>query len=131
MQHRIKRWWRTSAIWQTCFAILFGHDVATLDMTKPFDPYNLLETFGAGEKTHVVYPEILPVLTAMLETGLRAVVSEETAVERPDDEKTSNVEMKSDIYSNQIDLDKTFELVSVQTIKNSSGKTSCDKYTSN
>ena len=89
MQHRIKRWWTLPAIWLICFAVLFGQDVASLDMERPFNHYNLLESFGAKAQTQVVYPEILPVITAMLQAGLRAVTREEADSSPPLVEKRS------------------------------------------
>lgn len=73
MQHRIRRWWKVPALWLICFAIFFGHDVASIDIERQFDLYNLLETFTAKDQSHVIYPEILPVLTAMLQAGLRSI----------------------------------------------------------
>ena len=73
MQHRIKRWWKIPAVWLICFAILFGKDVASIDMERPFDLYTLLEIFDTSGQARVVYPQILPVLTSMLQVGLRSL----------------------------------------------------------
>lgn len=89
MQHRIKRWWTFPALWLICFAVLFGQDVASINLEKPFNHYNLLEAFGAKDQARVVYPEILPVITAMLQAGLRALTKEEADPDSPLVEKRS------------------------------------------
>ena len=83
MQYRFKRWWQMPAMWSICFAVLFGVDVASIDFTRPFDLYNLLEVFSADNVTTVVYPEILPVLISMLQNGLMSVTREQIDPESP------------------------------------------------
>ena len=57
-------------MWLICFAILFGKDVADVDLEGTFDLFSLLQTFAPNSKSAVMYPEILPVVTAMLRGGL-------------------------------------------------------------
>ncbi|KAL8791573.1 MAG: hypothetical protein Q9195_005837 [Heterodermia aff. obscurata] len=83
MQNKIKRWWNIPAMWLICFAILFGQDVASINMEQQFDFYNLIETFVAKCQARVTYPEILPVITAMLQAGLRAVTRDEPDPDSP------------------------------------------------
>lgn len=71
MAHRLKRWWYVPSLWPICFSILFGFDVANVDLERNFDFSNLLETFG---KARVLYPECLQVLTSMLQHGLKDVM---------------------------------------------------------
>lgn len=73
LQHRLKSWWHVPEIWYFCFAILFGIDVARIAFPKSFNLFNLIEAFGISEKTSVVYPQVLPVLTNMLQCGLATV----------------------------------------------------------
>lgn len=73
MQHTIKRWWKLPAVWLICFAIFFGKDVASIDVESPFDLYSLLETFDTSGQARVAYPQMLPVLTSMLQAGLRTL----------------------------------------------------------
>ena len=83
MQNRVKRWWDIPAMWLICLAILFGQDLASIDMERPFDLYNLIEIFVVKGQARVVYPEILPAITAMLQAGLRAVTRDESDPDSP------------------------------------------------
>ena len=64
-------------MWPICFAVLFGQDVASIDFERTFDLYNLLATFMPREGARVVHPEILPVITAMLQNGLRSIITDQ------------------------------------------------------
>ncbi|KAH6644291.1 hypothetical protein C7974DRAFT_383272 [Boeremia exigua] len=83
MNNRLRHWWNTPGIWTICFAILFDRDVATIDFERDFDVFNLVDIFmthSPQTKLRIAYPEIFPVITAMLDTGLRAIVRDrETA----------------------------------------------------
>lgn len=77
MKNRLRHWWNTPGIWTICFAVLFGRDVATIDFERDFDVFNLVDIFIAHSpqsELRICYPEVFPVITAMLETGLRAIV---------------------------------------------------------
>lgn len=76
MRHRLKRWWNVPQLWPICFAIMFGKDVAKIDLTKSLDLFALLETFSEGGKAAVAYPEILQVIMAMLKAGVATIVAE-------------------------------------------------------
>ena len=67
MRHRLKRWWDLPTLWPICFSILFARDVADIDFERPFELFSLLETFS---NCKVVYPNVLPVITSMLQSGL-------------------------------------------------------------
>jgi beige protein homolog 1 len=71
MRHRLKRWWDMPTLWPICFSILFKRDVADFDFERPFDLFSLLETFGCDM---VFYPNILPVMLAMLQQGLNSLL---------------------------------------------------------
>lgn len=62
---------------------MFGQDVAKIDFEGSFDPYSMLETFAADGRAKVLCPEILPVITAMLRNGLKAVTKEQEDPESP------------------------------------------------
>lgn len=83
MQHRLKRWWNIPTIWRVCFSILFGRDVATIDLERNFDLFSLLDSFAPAGQTKVVYPEILPVITAMLQRGLKAISNHQNDPDSP------------------------------------------------
>jgi hypothetical protein len=68
MAHRLKHWWDIPTLWPILFSIMFGYDVAEINFDRSFEFFSLLEIFG---ECRVVYPEVLPVLTSMLQHGLR------------------------------------------------------------
>ncbi|KAL5404766.1 hypothetical protein PMIN03_008902 [Paraphaeosphaeria minitans] len=77
MKNRLRQWWNTPGIWTICFALLFGADVAKIDFERDFDVHNLVEIFitkSQNSKVDIIYPAVFAVLTAMLDTGLRAIV---------------------------------------------------------
>ena len=86
MQYRLKRWWNIPTIWPICFAVLFGRDIATINIERTFDLYSLLENFTVDGEAEVVYPELLLVITAMLQNGLKSIVKDQE-----DPESTSDV----------------------------------------
>lgn len=71
MRFRLKKWWSLSALWPMCFSILFGHDIADINLDKPVELSGLLSTFSSSK---VVYPAVLPVITTMLQRGLKDVL---------------------------------------------------------
>ena len=83
MQHRLKRWWNIPNIWRICFSILFGRDIAAIDLERKFDLFSLLESFAPAGQTKVTYSEILPVITAMLQSGLKAISKDQIDPESP------------------------------------------------
>lgn len=74
LKHHLRRWWNIPALWPICFAILFGQDVASLDLERPFDASEFLSLFVPGGYLRIVYPEMLPVIMEMLKTGLRSSI---------------------------------------------------------
>ncbi|KAK2811445.1 hypothetical protein FQN50_002068 [Emmonsiellopsis sp. PD_5] len=88
MRHRLKRWWHIPALWPICFAVLFGQDVGLLDLDRPFDHFGFLDLFHSTGELKVVFPDILPVITGMLQTGLKATILKGTDSLRVDDPKT-------------------------------------------
>ena len=73
--YRLKRWWHLPALWPTCFAILFDLDIANLDLDRDFDLFGLVDLFTAKKELAVVFPEIFEVIMAMLQSGLKTIVS--------------------------------------------------------
>ena len=92
MRHRLKRWWNVPPLWPICFAALFGIDLGVIDFTRPFDLFGLLEVFASGRDAGVVYPAMLPVLTAMLQSGLMTVTSDQLDPDSPLTEKSNGRE---------------------------------------
>ncbi|MCJ1396460.1 hypothetical protein MMC18_009350 [Xylographa bjoerkii] len=89
MKYQLKRWWNITALWPLCFAILFGKDVASIDFERPFDLYNLLAIFAPNDTTRVVNPQILPVITAMLQNGLKSITKDQDDPDSPLVEKSN------------------------------------------
>lgn len=96
MQYRLKRWWRVPAIWSICFAILFGQDVANINLKRPFDLNMLLESFTLGNGLRVAYPEMLPVLAGMLHRGLSCTTKGQEDSSNISDVEISNCTASSD-----------------------------------
>ena len=86
MRHRLQRQWHIPAVWLSCFAVLFGKDAASLSFDK-FDLFALLEAFGSTKRVEVVYPEILPVIMALLREGLLSLVRQEPDAASPKPEQ--------------------------------------------
>jgi hypothetical protein len=75
MRHRLKRWWRLRPLWYICFAILFGKDVSLIDLDAPHGEMSFADVFQPTEALKVVFPDVLPVLTGMLQSGLKSTLS--------------------------------------------------------
>lgn len=75
MAHRLKRWWHLPALWPACFAILFDLDVCNLDLDRNFDLFGFIDLFAGKKEFSVAYPEILEVIMAMLQSGLKTIVA--------------------------------------------------------
>ncbi|KAK8230622.1 hypothetical protein HDK90DRAFT_328482 [Phyllosticta capitalensis] len=84
LKHRLRAWWNTPAVWTICFAILFGVDVGKINFERDFDLFNLMDSLSVnGGQIAISYPDIFPVMTAMLETGLREIVTQQEPSPRP------------------------------------------------
>ena len=84
LKNRLRHWWNTPGIWTICFAILFDLDVAAIDFERDFDVFNLVDIFithSPHVRLRIVYPEVFSVITAMLDTGLRAIVRDPVRTE--------------------------------------------------
>lgn len=71
MANRLKRFWDLPPLWTICFCILFGQDVADVNLDSRADFHTLAEKFS---KRKVVYPESLVIITSMLQHGLKDVM---------------------------------------------------------
>ena len=89
MQRHLKRWWSIPSVWPICFAVLFGKDIASVDIDRSFDLYNLLEALNAGEGTCVVYPEFFSILASMLQNGFRAITQDQMDPDSPLNERAA------------------------------------------
>ncbi|KAL1958650.1 hypothetical protein VTO42DRAFT_3993 [Malbranchea cinnamomea] len=75
LRHRLKRWWRLRPLWLICFAVLFGKDVALMDIEKAFDDNSLLRCFDPVDTIKVACPDMFPVISSMLQSGLKSALS--------------------------------------------------------
>jgi hypothetical protein len=94
MRHRLKRWWDIPTLWPICFCILFGYDVAEVDFERSFDLYSLLDTFTTGKP---IYPSALPVITNMLQHGLKDVLRNQDDPDSPLHDKGNGKDIQSPI----------------------------------
>jgi beige protein homolog 1 len=92
LKQRLKPWWNIPSIWIICFALLFGHDVSTIDFEGEFNHFNLADLFSQ-KPVHVVYPEVFSIITSMLEHGLRSIV-QDRGQEKPLDSHGSSPALK-------------------------------------
>lgn len=96
MRHRLKRWWHLPTLWPLCFAILFGQDVAKLDLERPFDLFGFLDAFAPDGEVKVVNPEVFGVIVAMLQAGVKVVVRDGKGVQsRPSTANPDHTPTKS------------------------------------
>ncbi|TVY75838.1 Beige protein-like protein, partial [Lachnellula suecica] len=92
MRSRLKRWWDVATLWPICFSILFARDVADIDFERQFDLGSLLESF---HNCKVVYPAVLPVITAMLQHGLKDVLRQQDDPDSPLRDKSTGPDQDS------------------------------------
>jgi hypothetical protein len=80
MRYRLRRWWDIPTLWPICYSILFGIDVAEIDFERSFELFSLLDTFS---NCKVIYPGVLPVITSMLQHGLKDVLHHQDDPDSP------------------------------------------------
>lgn len=80
LRHRLEDKWHLPAIWRICFAVLFGCDVSSIDLGRPFSLFSLVDDFEDNSKSNKVHAEILPVIIAMVQNGLKMVCQESPAL---------------------------------------------------
>jgi beige protein homolog 1 len=87
MRNRLKRWWNVAPLWPICLSVLFGKDVAKIDVSRPLDLFGLAEMFSDAGNGKVIYPEMLPVIAGMLKAGIGAIVVDQgnDGVKEPSD----------------------------------------------
>lgn len=81
LQHRLHGWCHVPAIWRTCLAILFGRDIADIELEKPFNLYGLVDDFLGTSKSPRFHPQILPVLISMMQSALKALNLESSDIQ--------------------------------------------------
>lgn len=107
LRHHLKRWWDTPTLWPICFCILFNHDVADIDYEKPFDLFSLLDCF---RKTKVVYPQVLPVIVAMLQQGLNRLVRSQDDPPSPHSDTSDTLAPKNGLTAPSISRRRSMSL---------------------
>lgn len=94
MRHRLKRWWNIAPLWPVLLSILFGMDVAKIDIDRPLDLFHLIEAFYNNGKAVVAYPEVFHVISGMLKAGVGVIVMDQgqkKAQEQSPEEKLLSV----------------------------------------
>lgn len=74
LEYHLKRWWNIPALWPICLSILFGHDIALVNLDQPFDASALINMFLVDGDLRIAFPEMLPIIMSMLKSGLRSSV---------------------------------------------------------
>lgn len=125
MRSRLKRWWDISTLWPICFSILFARDVADIDFERPFELFSLLDSFN---NCKVVYPAVLPVIMAMLQTGLKDVLRSQDDPDSPLHERSTGPDQENlsvpNTHSRRRSMSLTKELESRRKYPASPGPTS-------
>ena len=75
LAHRLRRWWHLPALWPACFAVLFDVDVASLELERSFDLFGFIDLFSSRKEFAVAHPEMFEPIVAMLQTGLKTIIS--------------------------------------------------------
>ncbi|KAL8899813.1 MAG: hypothetical protein Q9207_006001, partial [Kuettlingeria erythrocarpa] len=73
LRHRLQRWCYVPAVWRTCLAILFGRDIAGVELGRPFNLFSLVDDLMGNGKSPDLYPQIIPVLMSMMQSALKAL----------------------------------------------------------
>jgi WD40 repeat protein len=76
LRTRLKTFWKSTAVWKSCFAIMFGRDAAKTQ-DADFTVFGLVAAFKIDDSLNVANPEMLATMMAMLEAGLRSVVKQD------------------------------------------------------
>ncbi|KAK0628604.1 hypothetical protein B0T17DRAFT_159534 [Bombardia bombarda] len=116
MVHRLKHWWDIPTLWAILFSILFGYDVANINFDKSFDFFSLLEIFG---NSRVAFPDTLPVITSMLQHGMRDILKHQDDPDSPAADPNKTQAGNLDVVNTRprarsMELDKALESRKIQ-----------------
>ncbi|KIW04511.1 hypothetical protein, variant [Verruconis gallopava] len=73
LKHKLKFWWNTPALWTLCFALMFRIDPALISLDQDFNLFTLMDIFSRSQ-LQVANPEVMIVITGMLEYGLHELI---------------------------------------------------------
>ncbi|BFZ61549.1 Beige protein-like 1 [Saitoella coloradoensis] len=77
MKMHLRQHWQVSPLWMILICVLFGIDIAKVDLDEPIELYHLLESTQKKEgEPEVVYPEVFPTIAAMLKNSIASLVRE-------------------------------------------------------
>ncbi|CAG8477297.1 10337_t:CDS:10, partial [Diversispora eburnea] len=83
MQKLLPQWWYLTQLQQTLFTMLFGVDICDVPIDAPFDLFSLLTLFRAkDDTTHIVVPDVMPIILLMLKEGINTIVQMSYDVEK-------------------------------------------------
>ncbi|KAI5362388.1 Putative BEACH domain, PH-like domain superfamily, PH-BEACH domain, BEACH domain superfamily protein [Septoria linicola] len=98
LKSRLKTFWRVSSVWSLALAILFGRNVPPEWLHQEFTAFHLVELLSVDDTLRISNAEMLPVIFAMLETGLRKVALDETAVDAESNILKNVIQFFSELY---------------------------------
>ncbi|EFR00996.1 WD repeat and FYVE domain-containing protein 3 [Nannizzia gypsea CBS 118893] len=110
MRHRLKRWWNLAPLWPLCFSILFGLDPGLINLDRNSGPSDLQRLLSSPETLKVSFPEVLPVITGMLQLGLKATVmprGSSPSIHPEDDDSVYVVRPRADSGSSSLRSEAT------------------------
>jgi len=80
MRYRLKRWWDIPTLWPICFSIL---SIMMLQILTMKGPSNCSVYLRPSARALLVYPNMLPVITAMLQQGLNSLLRNQDDPDSP------------------------------------------------
>ena len=99
LKSRLKVSWKSTAVWLSCFAIMFGRSLPKTDTAENFTLYRLVELFSVDDELSIVNPEILATLMVMLEAGLRQIVKQDLPDAADVSILTTVIQFLSELYN--------------------------------
>ncbi|KAF7716383.1 Concanavalin A-like lectin/glucanases superfamily protein [Penicillium ucsense] len=75
LEKNLGKWWNVPVLWPICFSILFGQDLAAVDLDRPFTAADFLSVFLEEGDLRIAFPEMLPVIMNMLKHAVESLVS--------------------------------------------------------
>lgn len=93
MKHQLRRWWSVPIMWPICFSFLFGRDIGTLNLDRPFDLPELRNLFFPDGEAQILFPEMLSVILEMVKSGTRNLVLSSEATET---DESGSLQLKLD-----------------------------------
>jgi len=88
MKRRLKPWWSVPALWINLFCLLFGIDPERVQHVDNFHQFALSDIFAEANGI-VIYPEVLPVIMALLANGVRSFNQQRQKIQISESDSTN------------------------------------------